>query len=169
MGETIQFPVENASWHEAIEFCQKLGALAAEKKLKHTYRLPTEAEWEYAARGGVRDSKAFCYGDKLTSEMAHIGLFATTTTVGSYKPNAWGLFNMHGNVREWCSDWHAADWYKESPKNDPTGPTKGTKRVVRGGSYESVAFACRSAHRNGMDPDSRNRDTGFRVILVVER
>ncbi len=151
------------------------------------YRLPTEAEWEYACRAGT--PTAFHYGDALRSGMANFEghyeyppcggqiyycfnpggtSLQRTTSVGSYAPNAWGLYDMHGNVWEWCSDWWSWSLPGGSvsdPQGPATGPAIGPYRVIRGGSWRYVATGCRSATRELYWTDVRNYDIGFRVVL----
>jgi formylglycine-generating enzyme required for sulfatase activity len=165
--DTSNFPVENVSWHDAVEFCKKLSALAEEKQAKRTYRLPTEAEWEYACRGGR--SSPFHFGNTITPAKANFSgsNLSPTTSVGSYPPSDFGLYDMHGNVWEWCADWYSTDYYKQSPRKDPQGPKTGTSRVLRGGSWDNVARYCRAANRYDSDPGYRNGNVGFRVVCVV--
>lgn len=167
-------PVEMVSWHDAARFCEHLGQLPDEEGHARTYRLPTEAEWEYACRGGT--SAAYHSGDKLTPKDAHFatpGAFGKsggsghTAPVGKAEPNAFGLFDMHGNVQEWVSDWYDEYYYHDSPPDDPTGPEHGTLKVVRGGCWTAFAADCRSAARRGHPPDSPTNTIGFRVVLVV--
>jgi formylglycine-generating enzyme required for sulfatase activity len=181
-GETL--PVETVSWFEAQNFCSMLTARErASNRLPdgYVYRLPTEAEWEYACRAGT--TTAFHYGSELRSGMANFrgtveydasagridnpeGIFlGRTTPVGSYEPNAWGFYDMHGNVWEWCHDWMGA--YPTGHVTDPVGPQTGQVRVSRSGSWEGQrgAIACRSAMRNYYLPDSRLDSQGFRVVL----
>jgi len=160
-----QNPVENVSWDDAVEFCRKLSDLPAEKSVGYVYRLPTEAEWEYACRAGT--TTKYSFGD-TDSEL---GVYAwynaiygdTTHPVGGKKPNAWGLYNMHGNVHEWCHDWYEED-YASGSVTDPTGAAKGSDRVRRGGCWLSSAWNCRSADRYGRSPDYRCEYLGFRVL-----
>jgi formylglycine-generating enzyme required for sulfatase activity len=173
--ETSSHPVERVSWHDAVEFCKKLSAME-----KRTYRLPTEAEWEYACRAGTKTP--FHAGEKFNSNFANINglgysaygtdeggpFYRATVPVAEYKGNKFDLFDMHGNVQEWCADWYAADYYKDSSKDDPRGPEKGTERVLRGGAWPSSAKACRSAARNHLPPEERSYTTGFRVVLEVK-
>jgi formylglycine-generating enzyme required for sulfatase activity len=170
------FPVESISWEEANEFCRRLSALPAERDAGRTYRLPTEAEWEYACRGGV--ALPFSSGLTLTSREANFngnypyGIVARgpylerTTRVGSYPPNPFGLYDMHGNVWEWCQDFYERGYYRVSPPVDPQGPATGTQRVVRGGSCFNIGRFCRSAYRLGIAPANRNLDVGMRVVMV---
>ena len=174
--ETTQSPVESVTWHQAVEFCKKLGELADEKEAKRTYRLPTEAEWEYACRAGT--TTALHYGDAVGSYSANFNglspygaggsgpFFRTTRPAGEYPPNQFGLHDMHGNVMEWCQDWYAADYYKMSSKEDPTGPKTGTEKVTRGGCWANSGKACRSAVRTKLAPDESHYGLGFRVVLV---
>jgi uncharacterized protein (TIGR02996 family) len=173
---TADFPVEEVSWFDAVSFCERLSALPAEMKAGRIYRLPTEAEWEYACRAGT--TSLYFYGDRLTSDRANIdGNFPEgkdmpqgpylerTCPVGSYPANAFGLYDMHGNVWEWCSDWFDEDYYPVSPSVDPRGPAEGRRRVLRGSSWFYGARICRSAYRYRYEPEARHRDYGLRVAL----
>ena len=174
--ETSQSPVECVTWHQAVEFCKKLGESANEKSAKRSYRLPTEAEWEYACRAGT--TTALHIGDVVDSYAANFNglspygagrggpFHRTTVRVGEYPANKFGLFDMHGNVMEWCSDWYAADYYKESPKEDPRGPEAGTDKATRGGAWSNSGKACRSAVRTKLAPGSSHYGLGFRVVLM---
>jgi formylglycine-generating enzyme required for sulfatase activity len=165
--DTDAFPVENVSWCEAVEFCKKLSTLAEEKAADRRYRLPTEAEWEYACRGGAPSYQVFHFGSSLSPRQVNFNRHLDRTCkVGSYKPNGFGLYDMHGNVWEWCSDWYGSDYYGESPRRDPQGPDKGSLRVFRGGSWASFDRNCRSALHHGSPPRSRWNYRGFRVALV---
>lgn len=145
-----------------------------------TYRLLTEAEWEYACRAGTQT--AFSNGNALYSSMANIngnypyiagrtGQYRrTTVAVGSFRPNAWGLYDMHGNVWEWCEDWYGA--YPPGPVTDPLGPRSGGRvpfrgRVTRGGSWHDFGGYCRSADRDGSPPGSRYDTGGFRLVRTM--
>jgi formylglycine-generating enzyme required for sulfatase activity len=175
--DTRRFPVEQVSWHDASAFCRKLSELPEEKKAGHAYRLPTEAEWEYACREAGRSATPFHFGTAIAASRAnfdgnfpygggargqHLG---RPEAVGAYRPNSLGLFDMHGNVWEWCNDWYGEDFPAHGPREDPTGPARGDKRVLRGGSWDSYGKACRSASRNSFGPDYRNHFLGFRVAL----
>lgn len=153
-------PVEKISWREAVEFCERLS-----RKEGRTYRLPTEAEWEYACRAGATGPFA---GTGRLDDMAWYDANSNGATrpVGTKQPNAWGLYDMHGNVAEWCSDIYDAD-YPKAEAVDPTGPSEGTFRVIRGGSWAHFPLACRSAARNSAPPSYQLRETGFRVVLEV--
>jgi formylglycine-generating enzyme required for sulfatase activity len=157
-----QNPVEQVSWDDAVEFCRKLSDLPAEKKAGYVYRLPTEAEWEYSCRAGT--TTTYSSGDS-ESELVDYAWFANnsgnyTHAVGSKKPNPWGLYDMHGNVFEWCQDWYGD--YPSGSVTDPTGAASGSCRVLRGGSFDDRASNGRSAYRiNGL-PVYRLIFTGFR-------
>jgi formylglycine-generating enzyme required for sulfatase activity len=175
--DTRNFPVESVSWQEAVAFCKKLSELPAERRARRTYRLPTEAEWEYACRAG--SSTPFHFGRSLAAAQANCngnfpyggaarGVFLRrTAAAGAYGPNAWGLHEMHGNVWEWCADWYDDDYYRRGPRKDPPGPAEGDARVMRGGSWFGEARLCRAAHRLWAGPTARNKFTGFRVVCVT--
>jgi formylglycine-generating enzyme required for sulfatase activity len=167
------------SWNDAQAF---LGWLS--RKEGETYRLPTEAEWEYACRAGT--TSRYCFGDDPEG-LAAVGNIADgtakekypdwrtiaardgyiyTAPVGRFNPNAWGLFDMHGNVWEWCSDGYGTYYYKQSPVVDPSGASQATSRVFRGGSWRFDPRCARSAYRAGSSPERRNRGLGFRLARV---
>ncbi|MDB4770771.1 SUMF1/EgtB/PvdO family nonheme iron enzyme [bacterium] len=158
-------PVERVSWDDAVEFCRRLSDLPAEKAAGNVYRLPTEAEWEYACRAGT--TTKYSFGDD-ESELEQYGwCYANsgenTHPVGSKQPNAWGLYGMQGNVAEWCQDWYGD--YPSGSVTDPTGPVEGSFRVYRGGSWLNTAEGCRSAFRYWNLPSGLAFDLGFRVCL----
>jgi uncharacterized protein (TIGR02996 family) len=175
---TDDFPVEQVSWADVAAFLERLAALPEERKIGRKYRLPSEAEWEYACRGGATSYSTFCYGNSLSSTQANFHgnypyggagkgpYLDRTSKVGSYAPNAFGLFDMHGNVWEWCADWYAADYYQVSPRRDPPGGSEGSFRVVRGGCWHFSGGFCRSADRRRHALGSRSYDVGFRVAAV---
>jgi formylglycine-generating enzyme required for sulfatase activity/tRNA A-37 threonylcarbamoyl transferase component Bud32 len=177
--DTGPCPVEMVSWNDAVKFCERLNDLPSERAAGRSYRLPTEAEWEYACRGGGSSYQVFAFGHSLSSDQANFngeqpfgdapkGLqLGRTTTVGSYQPNAFGLYDMHGNVWEWCADWYDEDYYKTSPRKDPTGPATGTSRVTRGGAWNYAGSGCRSASRGQAGPDDRVARRGFRLVCVL--
>jgi formylglycine-generating enzyme required for sulfatase activity len=174
--ETGPFPVENVSWHDAKAFCEKLSALPAEQVAGRSYRLPTEAEWEHACRGGANDRQPFAGAAALSSTLANFDgrypygtaargpYLRRTAKVGSYSPNGLGLYDLHGGVWEWCEDWYAKDYARASPAQDPRGPAQGERRVLRGGSWVDDGKACRAASRLALPPDQRLAYYGFRVV-----
>jgi formylglycine-generating enzyme required for sulfatase activity len=159
-------PVINISWQDANIYCQWLS-----KETGHTYRLPTEAEWEYACRAG--SSFSYCFGDEkeqLDDYAWHDGNSdGTTQTVGQKKCNAWGLHDMHGNVWEWCIDWYQGFFYAVSPVRNPIHTEPGLYRVVRGGSWGDKAQDCRSSCRKRYEPYVHFGNIGFRVVRVLEK
>jgi formylglycine-generating enzyme required for sulfatase activity len=168
-------PVECVSWEDAVAFCEKLSALEKERSSGRAYVLPGEAEWEYSCREGGLKGGPFHFGDSLTSELANFlgdypygtdtkgPYLQDTTKVGTYPPNALGLYDLHGNVWEWCADWYGD--YPKSPAKDPTGPTTGTARVLRGGCWDDYGHLCRAAYRDRFVPGFRSVRIGFRVVL----
>jgi formylglycine-generating enzyme required for sulfatase activity len=180
-------PVDQVRWSEVVDFCSRLSNNADERKAGRVYRLPTEAEWEYACRAGTKTT--FHFGDALSSKQTNFdGNFPfggaakgpnlqKPAKVGSYEPNPWGLYDMHGNVAEWCSDWYDPDYYKKSPAADPKGPAKGVVstgfakdyfRVLRGGCWLDEAPACRAAYRFRLQSTEPYRLVGFRVVCEVK-
>jgi formylglycine-generating enzyme required for sulfatase activity len=169
---TKRLPVETVSWEEAAEFCRKLSNLPEEKAAGRAYRLPSEAQWEYACRAGNTGRFGFnSHGMPEQQVLRAYGVFmpdGTPHPVGTLKPNAWGLYDMHGNVWEWCQDWYDKDYYAKSPADDPTGPLGGSSRVIRGGCCAAPAWRCRSAFRTYLDPGVRSTALlGFRVSLIL--
>jgi formylglycine-generating enzyme required for sulfatase activity len=167
--DTSNFPVEQVSWDDAVKFCAKLTALEKEKASKRVYRLPTEAEYEYACRAGTKTP--FHCGDDLKSNQANFGdTLGRTCKVGSYKPNGWGLYDIGGNVWQWCADWYDKDYYKVSPNKDPQGPKSSPEnaRVLRGGSWDFFPGTCRAAFRGRNAPSRCSRSFGCRVVLCLD-
>jgi formylglycine-generating enzyme required for sulfatase activity len=161
-------PVESVSWDDAVAFCAKLSA----KEAGVTYRLPTEAEWEYACRAGSRQAYYWHWSDDLKDDVGiedyawyreNAGM--GTQEVGKLKPNRWGLYDMSGNVWEWCADWHGD--YPAGAATDPTGAAGGSSRVIRGGSWSFPSQNCRSASRGGSSPPFRGDFLGFRLVRAV--
>ncbi|MBF0145480.1 MAG: formylglycine-generating enzyme family protein [Magnetococcales bacterium] len=155
-------PVENVSWNDVHEFVKRLNM----KEETGNYRLPTEAEWEYAARAGT--TGRFSWGaEELTVLYAwyHENSEKETHPVGQKLPNAWGLYDMAGNVWEWCQDWYARG-YDHTPGSDPTGPISGVTRVYRGGSWIGDPPFVRHANRSRLGPGRRNGDVGFRLVMM---
>jgi formylglycine-generating enzyme required for sulfatase activity len=177
--QTDDHPVVNVTWNDAAAFCQWLS-----RKEGKTYRLPTEAQWEYACR--AQTATRYNNGDDPAGlDAAANTLDATgrttfphvqeitilpgekakfTVPVGGKKPNKFGLFDMHGNVWEWCADWYGADYYSKSPADDPAGPESGDRRVRRGGGWNSFPIWARASFRNWNSPQSRCLNLGFRVV-----
>ena len=163
--DSANHPVDRVCYDDCVEFCRRLSALPEEQAAGRRYRLPTEAEWEYACRAGAKT--AFSFGN----DAADLGLHAwyksnsnkMTHAVGGKKPNAFGLYDMHGNVFEWCSDWYAG--YSSGRLTDPRGPETGSSRVLRGGSWYNAPDVVRCAFRYYDAPDFRNYLNGFRLLL----
>jgi formylglycine-generating enzyme required for sulfatase activity len=171
-------PVENVSWNDVQIFLQKLNTLYPGKN----YRLPTEAEWEYAAREGgkkvrfgngkdVADPAQINFDGRESFKQSYslAGLNrGATIAVGSLRcPNALGLHDMSGNMYEWCNDWYGSDYYKKSPAKDPQGPTSGSVRVCRGGSWSNDPQYCRVAYRVSFAPGFRSYLLGFRLARTL--
>lgn len=159
-------PVEQVSWDEVQEFIEQLNAREGGKK----YRLPTEAEWEYAARAG--STTKYFFGNDET-QLGQYAWYARNSAekvhpVGLLKPNPWGLYDIYGNVWEWVQDWYDENYYARSPDTDPQGPSTGIGRVIRGGSAGFDARICRSANRGRDAPNNGFIDLGFRLIRTVE-
>jgi formylglycine-generating enzyme required for sulfatase activity len=182
--QTDEHPVVNVSWNDAVAFCKWLS-----KKEGKTYRLPTEAEWEYACRAGT--TTRYYSGDdpETLAKVANVADapakaklsesesvrtwtikgsdgYVFTAPVGKFKPNAFGLYDMHGNAWQWCADWYGAEYYAKSPADDPTGPNTGNARVLRGGSWECWPSDDLSTKRGTSAPDQCISSTGFRVACA---
>jgi len=162
-------PATYVSWDDATEFCKKLTTIerkSGKLKANEEYRLPTEAEWEYACRAGT--TTAFSFGNDESQLGEHAWFRGNANDVGEQyahkvglkKPNPWGLYDMHGNVWEWCSDWSGDEL---SGDTDPVGPERGWFRVIRGGGWRYYPDACRSADRGCSEPSNGDYDLGFRV------
>ena len=166
--EGANFPATYVTCDEAIEFTKRLS-----RKEGKTYSLPTEAQWEYACRGGGRQT-VFSFGDNVSVLTDYAWFRDNADEVGEdyahlvrqKRPNELGLYDMHGNVYEWCGDWYDPKYYETSPSRDPLGPAEGTNRVSRGGGWSVSAHSCRSAHRLWFSPTFGYDDLGFRVALV---
>ena len=153
-------PVVGVTWDEAVIFCQWLGS-----RLGVLFRLPTEAEWERAARGGL-EGKLFPWGDEHPDRRPYAGYDRDAggpEPVGRDEPNGFGLYDMAGGVHEWCSDFYGADYYRLAPENNPPGPSSGQKRASRGGSWRHGVKFSRCAARSALKPSFRYSDYGFRL------
>ncbi len=158
-------PVDKVNWNDAVEFCRRLSDLPAEKAAGNVYRLPSEAEWEYACRAGTTTNYKF--GDD-ESELKQYAWYNENSgnkshPVGSKQSNPWGLYDMRGNVAEWCQDWYGD--YPRGSVTDPSGATSGSARVLRGGSWYGSDVFCGSAERLAVSPSFGTYDSGFRVSL----
>lgn len=183
-AQTEGHPVVNVTWHDAVALARWLSATEQRR-----YRLPTEAEWEYACRAGTRtqyhagDSPSSLAGvanvfdaDAAAHWPAWKGYalptadgFAFTAPVGSFAPNAFGLHDMHGNVWEWTADWHDDTYYARSPRDDPRGPPEGSVKVRRGGSWHTWPLYARCAYRNWNAPDTRYTLVGIRLVMEADQ
>ena len=169
--DTSRFPAESISWHDAVEFCEKLSARPEERQAGRKYVLPTEAQWEFACRAGT--TTPFYTGHTIDETQANIHL-ERTTTVGSFPPNAFGLFDMAGNVEEWTNDKFGLKYYNESPVDDPKGPIASNivpgqdARSLRGGGHSSGKKRQRSARRMYIPSTLRSAAMGFRVVINLE-
>jgi len=170
------FPVDSVSWDDAQSFIRKLNELNNDGNY---FRLPTEAEWEYGARANT--TTMYNTGDAITGEQANFNGTLTfglnlheeyrksSTPTGSFPPNGFGLYDMHGNVWEWCNDWYDKDYYEVSPKDNPTGAAEGEMRVLRGGSWYRPASHIRSATRYTRKSSGQYADTGFRLVMTSRK
>jgi formylglycine-generating enzyme required for sulfatase activity len=196
---SANLPVETVSWLDAVKFCNTLSEREGLRLFYQIdgdnvrvpdwsgtgYRLPTEAEWEYACRAGattrysfgddpeglvaagnIADGTAKAKHPDLTWAIAARDGYSDTAPVGQFRPNAFGLYDMHGNVWEWCWDWFGVDYYQQSPTVDPRGPREDKTRVVRGGSWSDAPRNARSAHRAWINPEQRDNYLGFRVARI---
>lgn len=157
-------PVEQVSWSQAVEFCQRLSERPEERDSGYEYRLPTEAEWEYVCRAGT--TTPYSFGNEA-GQLENFAFYSgnaggQTHPVGLKPPNPWGVYDLQGNVREWCLDWHGG--YTNDLTIDPDGPASGSHKVSRGGGFGSVSGSCRSSFRYVCDLEEVSRDLGFRVI-----
>ena len=156
----VQQPVVGPSWFDAVAYCEWLSKVSGRR-----YRLPTEAEWERAARGGV-EGKLYPWGDAPPQSLPNYQSRwnAGPEPVAQYEPNGFGLFNMCDNVHEWCRDWYEADFYAHSPESNPTGPENGTRKASRGGSWRHHIKVSRCSARSSIPPEFQYADYGFRVV-----
>ncbi|MFM7864602.1 MAG: formylglycine-generating enzyme family protein [Planctomycetaceae bacterium] len=164
--EGDDYPAVYVSWDDAVEFCKKLSAMEGK-----VYRLPTEAEWEYACRGGTKTAFSFGDDDELSKYAWWGGIFGNGNAsdepyahrVAQKLANSIGLYDMHGNALEWCSDWYGD--YRSTPLSDPPGAQTGSSRILRGGCWNVDQYFVRCARRNGLTPVFRSYYVGFRVVL----
>jgi sulfatase modifying factor 1 len=163
--EGPDYPASWVSWDDAMAYCKKLS-----EQERKTYRLPTEAEWEYACRAGTETRWSFGNDEKVLGDYAWWCVNAWDIDekyahqVRQKKPNAFGLYDMHGNVYEWCHDYYEEDYYKQSPEKDPTGPTSGSFRVWRGGSWYDIARSAYRTRGGGLS----NLGVGFRLVRELD-
>ncbi len=154
-------PVESVSWDDVQSFIQTLNS-----KVKQTFRLPKEAEWEYAARSGGKN-ELYSGGKEINNLAWHYkNSKKTTHKAGTKSANGLGIYDMSGNVWEWCQDWYDSDYYKTSPANNPTGPSFGSERVPRGGSWRESERYCKVTTRTRYRPSENSTNLGFRLIFV---
>lgn len=161
-GKGNNYPAYRVSWNDIKEFIRKLNKIT-----NKDFRLPTEAEWEYAARGG-RKSKGYKYSG--SNNIGSVAWYTDnsggkTHPVKGKSPNELGIYDMTGNVWERCSDWYASNYYEKSPSTNPQGPSSGSNRVLRGGSWGRIARRCRVSFRSSSDIGDRNCGSGFRLCL----
>lgn len=170
------YPVEQASWYDVYDFISKLNRITEKQ-----YRLPTEAEWEYAARSGGKEekfagsseeSKLYKYAnfcDKNCEEAwkakSQDDRYKNTSPVGKHNPNGLGLYDMSGNVYEWMQDWYDVNYYKNSPRKNPQGPSSGQEKIIRGGSWNSGPMHLRAVNRDGLEPSKNSSNLGFRLVF----
>jgi formylglycine-generating enzyme required for sulfatase activity len=172
MGRNLSYfigdgrPVDSVNWDDCCRFINRLNGLTG-----RIYRLPTEAEWEYAARsGGKQEMYSGTNQDSTLQNFAWYDVNSNREThaVGTKKPNRLGLHDMSGNVWEWCSDWYGKSYYAKSVRNNPQGPKTGIFRVIRGGEWGLSGQLTRTTYRDGAKPNTRKSDIGFRLVLIVQ-
>jgi formylglycine-generating enzyme required for sulfatase activity len=156
-------PMEMVSWNDAQEFCKRLS-----KKTDYAVSLPTEVQWEYACRAGTTTDRYFGDDESRLGEYAWYSSNSGTKTqpVGTKKPNVWDLYDMHGNVWEWCLDWYESGYCAKYPALDPKGPNTGLFRMARGGSWDTDADDCRVSYRFSYEPENQIELLGFRIVAV---
>ena len=163
------YPIYYINYNECEQFCEKLNQIFA-KQLPEGYKfaIPTEAQWEYAARGGNKSKNYIYSGSDDIDKIAWYedNSMEQTNKIGLKRKNELGIFDMSGNLWEWCSDWFDGDYYLYSPTTDPTGPGYGYHRVLRGGSWRSTSQGCRVSCRFAANPNERASNCGLRVVLV---
>jgi formylglycine-generating enzyme required for sulfatase activity len=168
-GIGADLPMYYVNHGEAEQFCRRLNFMVRSQLPQgYKFSLPTEAQWEYAARGGNRDCPSLYAGGDSIAQYAWYAENANDSVqvVGIKAPNELAIYDMSGNVSEWCSDWYSSSYYSKSPNNNPINTSKSSSRVIRGGSWYYDAASCRVSFRNSISPDSRNNRIGFRLALV---
>jgi formylglycine-generating enzyme len=157
-------PVTHISWFDAVEYCKWLSSISGQR-----YRLPTEAEWEYAARSGQAEN-VYPWGTRTWNEWPelHTHFQNGPEPVGSFEPNSFGIHDMGMNVHEWCSDWYGPLYYRNAPPKNPQGPASGSRRSSRGGSWRHQIKITRCAARSSIPPDYRYADYGFRIVRELD-
>lgn len=166
---TGHYAVEQVTWQQAADFCRTLSDSPEERAAGRRYRLPTEAEWEYACRSGSSEAYAWSLRraeDDNSGEAAGIHPPLPLAPVGTYAANSFGLYDMRGNVWEWCADWFDRDYYSRSPVNDPQGPAVGYLKVVRGGDWRYVGEECKIDY-SMLPPWKRSPFVGFRIVCEL--
>jgi formylglycine-generating enzyme required for sulfatase activity len=158
-----QQPVVGVNWFDAVAYCEWHSPSSGPK-----YRLPTEAEWEKACRGGD-DDRAYAWGNEAPDTLEYYQAeWLAPRRVAERDPNGYGLYNMGDNVHEWCLDWYSPDYYQASPERNPGGPPSGKRRVSRSGSWRHAVKASRAAHRSSLPPHYRYTDYGFRIARDID-
>ncbi len=163
-GSSLNEPIKNITWSDVQIFIQKLNKLTGQN-----FRLPTESEWEYASRGGVYSKNYNYSGSNNIKEVAVYNDFRTIklSDIGSKKPNELGLFDMSGNVSEWCSDWFG--YYSDESKLNPKGPSDGTSKIIRGGGWNDYVYNCKNTFRGYSNPEEKSPNIGFRLVLEFKK
>jgi formylglycine-generating enzyme required for sulfatase activity len=168
-GEGSEYPMYYVNYSECEEFCSTLNQLLSKQLPKgYKFTLPTEAQWEFAARGGNKSTRNMYFGGNSIDEVAWYeeNSNGRAHLVGKKDKNELGIYDMSGNVMEWCRDWYYDFYYENSPSENPKGPDKGTGRVLRGGGWNSKSQHCRVSFRHCTSPSNRSYDVGFRLALV---
>jgi formylglycine-generating enzyme required for sulfatase activity len=168
--DTSRNPVDSVNWDDAMGFCRRLSAMPAEVAARRVYRLPREAEWEYACRAGTT-THWYCGDNEMDLNWcAWVTMNSANMThpVGQKRPNSWGLYDMSGNVEQWCADWFSTDYTTQAPPGDHLGPPGSQSPVMRGGDWQDNSFYCRSAFRYNPSPATDHRHIyGFRVAVAI--
>jgi formylglycine-generating enzyme required for sulfatase activity len=163
VAKDLSQPVVFVTWNDAVAFTEWMS-----EKFPGKFRLPTEAEWEYAARGGARRKKTKYAGSDNLAEVAKRNLKDNPFYISSKKPNELSIYDMSGSVSEWCQDWYDKNYYRQSPKKEPPGPASGEFKVLRGGSWISDEPYNQVTFRNKTSPDLSSFSDGFRVVKVYK-